>query len=76
MARRINVMIDDDTWRVVGKIPAGARSRAINEALRLWVERRRRIDAVRDMDRIRAQLPIVSVAEVAQWVREDREQDR
>jgi hypothetical protein len=74
MARRINVMIDEDTWRVLGRIPAGARSRAINEALRLWVERRRRSDAVRTMDQLRAQLPIVSAAEVAQWVREDREQ--
>ena len=30
MSRRINVMIDEDTWRFLGRVPAGARSRAIN----------------------------------------------
>lgn len=74
MGKRINVMIDDDTWRVLGRIPAGARSRAINEALRAWVERRRRRDAVRELDALRERLPVVSTAEVVRWIREDREQ--
>jgi hypothetical protein len=76
MSRRINVMIDDDTWGFLGRVPAGERSRAINEALRAWITRRRRKDAVREMDALRTDLPQVSTDEVARWVREDREQER
>jgi hypothetical protein len=75
MSRRINVMIDDDTWGFLGRVPAGERSRAINEALRAWITKRRRKDAVREMDALRADLPKVSTDEVARWVREDREQE-
>ena len=74
MGKRINIMIDEDTWRILGRIPAGARSRAVNEALRAWVVRRRRNDAVHELDALRARLPAASAAEVAQWIREDREQ--
>ncbi len=74
MSKRINIMIDDDTWGVLERIPAGERSRAINEALRDWAARRRRRDAVREMDTLHTQLPKVSADEVARWVREDREQ--
>ncbi len=73
MSKRINIMIDDDTWGVLGRIPAGERSRTINEAIRDWVVRRRRRDAVREMDALRKQLPKVSTDEVARWVRDDRE---
>lgn len=76
MSRRINVMIDDDTWGFLGRVPAGERSRAINEALRAWIARRRRKDAVREMDTLRIELAKVSVEEVARWIREDRERDR
>lgn len=75
MGRRINIMIDDDTWRILGKIPAGARSRAVNEALRAWVQRRRRIDAAHELDALRASLPAVTTAEVAQWIRADRDRE-
>ena len=74
MSRRINVMIDEDTWEVLSKVPAGERSRAINEALRAWVSRRRRKDAAREMDALRTALPKVSPDEVTRWIREDREQ--
>jgi hypothetical protein len=74
MSRRINVMIDDDTWGFLSRVQAGERSRAINEALRAWVARRRRKDAVREMDALRTDLPKVSTDEVARWIREDREQ--
>jgi hypothetical protein len=73
MSRRINVMIDEDTWGFLGRVPAGERSRAVNEALRSWVARRRRKDAVREMDVLRAELPKVTTDEVARWIREDRE---
>ncbi len=74
MSRRINVMIDEDTWGFLGRVPAGERSRAINDALRAWVGRRRRKDAAREMDVLRAELPKVSTEDVVRWVREDREQ--
>ena len=74
MSKRINVMIDDDTWSLLEKIPSGERSRTINEALRIWSTRRRRRDAADEMDALRTQLPKVSTAEVVRWVREEREQ--
>jgi hypothetical protein len=75
MSRRINVMIDEDTWGFLARVPAGERSRAVNDALRAWITRRRRKDAVREMDALRAELPKVSTDEVSRWVREDREQE-
>jgi hypothetical protein len=73
MSKRINVMIDEDTWSLLSRIPAGERSRAINEAIRAWASRRQRRDSVREMDALRAQLPKISTDEVARWIREDRE---
>ena len=72
MSKRINVMIDADTWGFLGRIPAGERSRAINDALRAWATKRRRGDAVREMDALRAQMPKISTEELARWVRDDR----
>jgi hypothetical protein len=74
MSKRINIMIDEDTWDFLGRVRAGERSRAVNEALRAWVARRRRTDAVREMDALRAQLPKISTDEVTRWIREDRGQ--
>ncbi|MEA3412542.1 MAG: hypothetical protein U9R74_13530 [Pseudomonadota bacterium] len=73
MSRRINVMIDDDTWGILKEIPSGERSRAVNEALRIWVKQRRRRDAAAEMDALRARLPAVSATQVASWIREERE---
>jgi hypothetical protein len=73
MSKRINVMIDEDTWGFLGRVPAGERSRAINEALRAWARRRRRSDAVREMEALRAQLPKISTDDLTRWIREDRE---
>jgi hypothetical protein len=69
-------MIDENTWEFMSRIPASERSRAINEALRAWVARRWRKDAVREMDALRDELPKVSTEEVARWIREEREQER
>lgn len=73
MSRRINVMIDDDTWSILGRVPAGERSQTINEALRSWALKRRRKDAVREMETLRTRFPKVSTEEVVRWIREDRE---
>jgi hypothetical protein len=74
MSKRINIMIDEDTWGFLARVPAGERSRAINDALRAWVTRKRRKDAVSEMDTLRASVPKVSSEEVARWIREDRDQ--
>lgn len=73
MSRRINIMIDEDTWEFLGRIPAGERSHTINQALRNWALRRRRKDAARELDALRAQAPKVSSDEIVRWIREDRE---
>jgi len=75
MSRRINIMIEEDTWGFLAKVPAGERSRAINEAIRVWVTRKRRKDAVQEMDALRNVVPKVSSEEVARWIREDRDQE-
>ena len=73
MSRRINMMIDDDTWELLSKIPSGERSRTLNDALRAWLKRRQRQDARTELDALRDSLPTVSTEEVVRWVREDRE---
>ena len=73
MSRRINIIIDEDTWEFLARVPAGERSRAVNDALRAWITRRRRKDATREMDALRAELPKVSADEVSRWIREDRD---
>jgi hypothetical protein len=72
MSKRIHVVIDDDTWEILSRVPAGERSRVINEAIRAWATRRRRHDAAREMDALRRQVPKTSAEEVARWIREDR----
>ena len=75
MSRRINVIIEDDTWSILEKVPQGERSRTINTALREWALQRRRRDAAAEMDRLRGERGAkpVSTAEIARWVREDRD---
>ena len=73
MTKRINVMIDDDTWGLLEQIPSGERSRTINHALRSWAKQRRRRDAASEMDASTTRLPRVSTAEIVRWIREDRE---
>lgn len=76
MTHRINIIVHDDVWRILRDIPQGQRSRTINDALRDWVRRRRRADAVEDMDRLRSSPgnETVTTAEIVRWVREDRDE--
>ena len=30
MARRVNIMMDEDSWQVLQRLPRGSRSRAVN----------------------------------------------
>jgi len=75
MSRRVNVIIEDDTWDILEKVPHGERSRTINLALREWALRRRRRDAAADMDRLRGDPgpKPVRTAEITRWIREDRD---
>ena len=74
MTRRVNIMIDDDAWRVIGRLPRGARSRAVNAAIREWAGASARRDASDRMDALRARLPAVKTDEIVRWIREEREQ--
>ena len=75
MTHRINVVVEDDIWGLLQCIPQGDRSRTINVALREWAQKRCRLDAAAEMDRVRRDpaMPAVSTAEVVRWIREDRE---
>ena len=75
MSHRINIIVNDDVWGFLKEVPQGERSRTINKVLREWIRRRRRLDAVAEMDRLRgdAQAKSVTSAEIVRWIREERE---
>ncbi len=75
MARRVNIMMDKDSWRVIRKLPRGTRSRAVNAAIHQWAGTTRRRDAVARMDALRARLPAVSTDRIVRWIREGRERE-
>ena len=73
VSRRINIMMDDDAWRVIQQLPRGTRSRAVNTAIREWSGASARRNAAARMDALRARLPPISTDDVVRWVREQRE---
>ena len=75
MTHRINVVVQDDVWSLLQRIPQGDRSRTINLALREWADKRGRGEAMAEMDRLRqdSTMPAVSTEEIVRWIREDRE---
>lgn len=73
MARRVNVMMDEESWRVIRKLPRGSRSRAVNAAIREWSNASRRRDAAARMDALRARMPMVETDRIVRWIREERE---
>ena len=78
MGHRINVIVQDDIWALLKRIPAGDRSRTVNAALREWAQKRRRLDAVAEMNRLRANsaAKTVTTAEIVRWIREGRDGGR
>ncbi|WP_419942403.1 hypothetical protein [Candidatus Palauibacter sp.] len=74
MARRVNIMLNDDSWRVIERLPRGTRSRAVNAAIREWSRASRRRDASARMDALRARLPAVETDQIVRWIRKEREQ--
>lgn len=75
MAHRINVVVQDDIWRLLQHIAQGDRSRTINLALREWASKRSRLDAANELDRLRKDpaMRAVSTEEIVRWIREERE---
>ena len=75
VSHRINIVVNDDIWGFLKTIPQGERSRTINQALREWIRRRRRIDATAEMDRLRndAKATAVTSDEIVRWIRAERE---
>ena len=74
MSHRVNIIVQDDIWALLKRIPPGERSRTINAALREWAQRRCRLDAVAEMDRLqRDATKGVTTAEIVRWIREDRD---
>ena len=73
MARRVNIMMDEEAWRVIERLPRGSRSRAVNAAIREWSGTSRRREASARMDALRARLPAVETDRIVRWIREERE---
>jgi hypothetical protein len=72
MAHRINIMLDEDNWAKLQAIPAGERSRLINESLSVELLRRQRLAAVERLDALRKTMtPAPGCSE--DWIRADRE---
>ncbi|MGH8507497.1 MAG: hypothetical protein ACREVH_02085 [Gammaproteobacteria bacterium] len=76
MAHRVNIMLEDGLWKNLKQVPAGERSRVVNEAIADWLKARRRAGVARKMDALRARMPVMSVQELATWLREDRARPR
>lgn len=73
MAHRVNIVIQDEAWDVLAKLPRGERSQAISIAILEWARLRKRRDAAARMDELRPTMPPVSTDEVVRWLRQDRE---
>ena len=75
MTHRINIVVQDDIWGLLQRVPQGERSRTIDLALREWAQKRRRLDAAAEMDRLRKDAVPTPIAteEIVRWIREDRD---
>lgn len=76
MAHRVNIMLDDDVWKVLRKVPRGERSKVINEAMLATIKSQRRTEACKRMDALAKTLPPVSMEEIVDWMRKDRQRVR
>lgn len=57
MGSRINMMIENDVFGLLKKIPTGQRSHVVNLALRDWFKSLGRKNTAKKTDRLRARLP-------------------
>lgn len=72
MSHRINIMLEDETWEKLQAIPAGERSRLVNDTLTTELRRRQRLAAIERMDALRQTMPVAPGCS-EDWVRADRE---
>jgi len=57
MSHRLNVMIDEQIWESLQKLPKGERSRYINQAVKERLTKEMRKKAATEIDRLRESLP-------------------
>ena len=62
--------MDDDAWRVIEKVPRGARSRTVNTAILDWPRSSARREAAARMDDLRARLRTVGTEEIVDRIRQ------
>ncbi len=72
MSHRINVILDDEVWEQFQAVPAGERSRLINDSVSQELLRRRRVAAIEAMERLRATGSHCGVSS-EELLRQDRE---
>ncbi len=73
MAHRLNIMLDNEVWKSLQRLPKGARSRYISEAVAERLRREQRQKAADEMDALRSQLPALDDdIDVAEMLRKDR----
>ncbi len=72
MTYRINVALDETTWKALQEVPRGDRSKLICEAIRTIVATRRKIKAAQNMDALRKKMPPVPDKTIISWIRQDR----
>ena len=75
MSKLIDIDVHDDVWRLLKLVPADERARVVDQALREWARRRRRLDAVAEMDRLRSdgEAKPTTSDEIVRWIREERD---
>jgi len=72
MPHRVNVVLRDEIWSELERLPKGSRSQAVNDALAEWLERARRRAAGQRIDEIRAAAPSLDI-DIVELVRQDRD---
>lgn len=77
MSHRVNIIVDDQVWKSLQKIPKGERSQFISRAIIEQLLLLQRKSASIKMDKIREQLkPLDSNIDVGEILRHDRMRDK
>lgn len=72
MSHRIQITLENQAWEILQTIPKGERSNLLKQAVSDELIRRRRRQAMEEMDALRSKLkPLPGCAE--QWIREERD---
>jgi hypothetical protein len=75
-ARKLNFMISEDVAEELEKlVPAGKRSRVVNEAIRKELERLRRESLTERLHLLRESGPLYTASEIAADLRQDRRRE-